>query len=110
MEWRISTNLNPTKPDAVQFDYNCDTVYVRRNFTKKEEQNDGRISIPEHWEYDEIKVPLETWEFMKTLIEHTGKINESQDAATEIASIAADNTSMIEELQAAIAELGTVSK
>lgn len=109
MQWRVSANGDANKPDAVQFDYGCGTVFVRRNFTKKK-KTEGDMPTPEHWEYDEIKVPLDTWEFMKTLMEHTEEITESQDASTELAVTTADNSAKIEELQLAVAELSSVAE
>lgn len=106
MEWRNSENSEKTKPEQIQFDYACDTVYVRKNFKKHDEETGGNPQ-PEHWSYDEIKIPLGDWEYWKQLMTHAEEISETQDAAVELASSTADNTSMIEELQAAIAELGT---
>ena len=106
MEWRVSANGDPNKPEAVQFDYNCGTVYVRKDFENHKEET-GDNPRPEHWSYSEIKIPLTDWEYWKQLMTHSEEISETQDAAVELASSTADNTSMIEELQAAIAELGT---
>lgn len=109
MEWRHSENGEATKPDEIQFDYRCGTVYVRKNFVKHEAEEKENYTRPEHWSYSEIKIPLEDWEYWKQLTTHSEEISEAQDAAVELAATTSDNTSMIEELQAAIAELGTLS-
>ena len=108
MEWRKSENSDKTKPEAVQFDYNCETVYVRKDFENHKEEV-GENPRPEHWSYSEIKIPLSDWEYWKQLMTHAEEITEAQDAAVELASTTADNTSMITERQAARAELGTVA-
>lgn len=108
MEWRHSENGEATQPDAVQFDYTCNTVYVRKDFAKHDAE-EGDNPRPEHWSYKEIKIPLSDWEYWKQLMAHSEEITEAQDAAVELAGTTADNTAMIEELQAAIAELGTLS-
>lgn len=106
MQWRKSQNSQPERPNEIQFDYNCNTVYVRKNFERK--KNKG-INQPEFWTYMEIKIPLNDWEYWKQLMEHAKEIEETQEAAVELAGTTADNTSMITELQTAIAELGTLS-
>ena len=108
MEWRKSENSDKTKPEAVQFDYNCETVYVRKDFENHKEET-GENPRPEHWSWNEIKIPLNDWEYWKQLMVHSEEITETQDAAVELASTTADNTSMITELQIAIAELGALS-
>ena len=108
MEWRKSENADKAKPEAVQFDYNCETVYVRKDFENHKEEV-GESPRPEHWSYSEIKIPLSDWEYWKQLMTHAEEITEAQDAAVELASTTVDNTSMIMELQTAIAELGTLS-
>ena len=108
MEWRKSENSDKTKPEAIQFDYICETVYVRKDFENHKEET-GENPRPEHWSYSEIKIPLSDWEYWKQLMTHAEEITEAQDAAVELASTTADNTSMIMELQTAIAELGTLS-
>ena len=108
MEWRKSENSDKTKPEAVQFDYNCETVYVRKDFENHKEEV-GENPRPEHWSWNEIKIPLSDWEYWKQLMVHSEEITETQDAAVELASTTADNTTMIMELQTAIAELGTLS-
>ena len=108
MEWRKSENADKAKPEAVQFDYICETVYVRKDFENHKEEV-GEKPRPEHWSWNEIKIPLNDWEYWKQLMTHSEKITETQDAAVELASTTADNTSMITELQTAIAELGTLS-
>ena len=108
MEWRKSENADKAKPEAVQFDYNCETVYVRKDSENHKEEV-GENPRPEHWSYSEIKIPLSDWEYWKQLMTHEEEITEAQDAAVELASTTADNTTMIAELQTAIAELGTLS-
>lgn len=108
MEWRKSENGSKTKPEAVQFDYICETVYVRKDFENHKAET-GDNPRPEHWSYSEIKIPLNDWEYWKQLMIHTEEITETQDAAVELASTTAGNTTMIAELQTAIAEIGTLS-
>ena len=108
MEWRKSENADKAKPEAVEFDYICETVYGIKDFENHKEEV-GENPRPEHWSYSEIKIPLSDWEYWKQLMTHAEEITEAQDAAVELASTTADNTSMITELQAAIAELGTLS-
>ena len=108
MEWRKSENSDKKKPEAVQFDYICETVYVRKDFENHKEEV-GENPRPEHWSWNEIKIPLSDWEYWKQLMVHSEEITETQDAAVELASTTADNTTMIAELQTAIAELGTLS-
>ena len=38
MEWRKSENSDKKKPEAVQFDYICETVYVRKDFENHKEE------------------------------------------------------------------------
>lgn len=107
MEWRKSGNGSKTKPEAVQFDYNCDTVYVRKDFEKHE--GNKELNLPECWTYSEIKIPLQDWEYWKQLMEQKQEIVEAQEAAVELAGNTVNQNSMIEELQAAIAELGVMT-
>ena len=57
MEWRKSENADKAKPEAVQFDYNCETVYVRKDFENHKEEV-GENPLPEHWSYRELKITL----------------------------------------------------
>lgn len=104
MEWRESENAEASQPKEIDFDYGSNVVFVRKDFVKKE--SDG--AHPEHWKYLETKIPLSDWEYYKKLMQHDTEIGEAQDAAVELANVATNNTSQIEELQNAIVELGAV--
>ena len=107
MDWQKSSNGQAEKPDDILFDYECDTVYVRRNFQNHAE--DSKRAIPEHWSYEEIAIPLKDWEYWRQFMEQKQEIAETQEAAVELAGNTVSQNSMIEELQAAIAELGVMT-
>lgn len=104
MEWKRSENAEAVQPKEIEFEYNSGVVFVRKDFAKHD--SDGLH--PEHWSYMEIKVPLSDWEYYKQLMAHDTEISEAQDAAVELAGVAADNISRMEELETAVAELGTL--
>jgi hypothetical protein len=85
------------KPIEVDDASSRDYVYVRRNITHVT----GDSERPDHWGYDELSVPRESFELWEQQ-----EVNSS--AIAEVASMGAESLDMVDVLSQAVEELASI--
>jgi len=97
MSWHRCENGQDSRPVEVDDFSSHVYVYVRRNITHV----DGTEERPAHYEWDELKIPRESWESWE-------QSEMNADAIEEMAGISADNADMVEVLSQAVEELASI--
>jgi len=97
MSWYRCENGQDSRPAEVDDTSSMAYVYVRRNISHV----DGTEERPAHYEWDELKVPRESWESWE-------QSETNADAIEEIAGISAESADMVEVLSQAVEELASI--
>lgn len=109
--WRKSECTNTEKPLEIEYDYNCDIVWIRRNFEEidepesRDEHGDIAKEARHGWSYEENKIPMEDWETYKEVMSHAKEISDIHDVSFEMAECLNNNETAISNLETALFEI-----
>ena len=85
--WYENENGSSVKPEEVDLTSSKKFAYVRRNFVLVEEEDKGGQIIPEHWRWEEIKIPKEVWDVCEKVMGHDAALDDVYAALTELAEM-----------------------
>lgn len=97
MSWRHSENGEAVRPAEVDRTSSRRYVYARRNIALIE----GDGERPDHYEWEELAVPRESWGVWE-------QSETNADAIEEIAGVSAESADMVEVLSQAVEELASI--
>ena len=81
--WYKCTNGENVKPEAVDITSSRKWAYVRKDFQQVAATED----IPEHWEWMELKIPLETLELYTKTVENATNVDTLTECILEMSEI-----------------------
>ncbi len=86
--WYEVENGNLARPSDVDTTSSRAYVFVRRNITLVEEVRDGQeIITPQHYRWEEMKIPREMWEVCEKVMGHDSALDDVYEALTELAEM-----------------------
>ena len=87
--WYEVENGNLARPSDVDTTSSHNYVYVRRNITLVDEERDenNEIIVPQHYRWEEMKIPRNMWEVCSTVQGHSTALDDVYDALTELAEL-----------------------
>lgn len=85
--WREVENATLARPKEVDTESSRAYVYIRRNITLVDESKNGENVVPQHYRWEETKVPRDTWDVCSQVMEHDTALNDVYAALTELAGI-----------------------
>lgn len=89
MAWYKNENGNSVKPAAVDETSSRKYAYIRKNFELIPAQGEGEETIPEHWQWEETKIPIDAMEILKQTNENKAWLDDASEAITELAELVA---------------------
>lgn len=95
--WVRSENGDGIRPPEVDDTSSKQYVYVRRNLALVE----GTDEVPEHWEWDELRVPRDSWESWE-------QSDMNAEAMADLSGLASDIAETLDGYGDAIAELSAM--
>ena len=81
--WYKNENGSGVKPDALDSTSSKVYVYVRKNFVLVPAEEER----PEHWTWDEMKIPKEDWAVYEQVLGHDEALDDVYDALAELAEM-----------------------
>ena len=86
--WYEVENGTLARPRDVDTELSKAYVYVRRNITLVDEVRDGdEIIVPQHYKWEEMKIPREMWEVCSKVMGHDEALDDVYSALTELAEM-----------------------
>ena len=86
--WYEVENGTLARPRDVDTELSKAYVYVRRNITLVDETREGgEIIIPQHYRWEEMKIPREMWEVCSKVMGHDEALDDVYAALTELAEM-----------------------
>lgn len=86
--WYEVENGSLARPSNVDTTSSQAYVYVRRNIELVDEVRDGdEIITPQHYKWEEMKIPRNMWETCATVMGHDAALDDVYDALTELAEM-----------------------
>ena len=86
--WYEVENGTLARPRDVDTELSKTYVYVRRNITLVDETREGgEIIIPQHYRWEEMKIPREMWEVCSKVMGHDEALDDVYSALTELAEM-----------------------
>lgn len=101
--WRNSEST--IKPQDIEYDYNCNLVWVRRNIVEFDEPSDDIREARHGFRYEENKIPMEDWETYREVMSHAEEISDIHDVSFEMAECLNNSETAISNLETALFEI-----
>lgn len=86
--WKVVENGNLARPAEVDSASSRAYVFLRRNITLVPEERDGEeVVTPEHYRWEETKVPQDVWNVAEKVFGHDAALDDVYAALTELAEM-----------------------
>lgn len=85
--WKHAENSGYARPAEVDATSSRSYVYVRKNIVFVQGTGEGDEATPDHYEWDEMKIPKEDWAVYEKVIGHDTALDDVYAALTELAEM-----------------------
>jgi len=85
--WKHAENSSDTRPAEIDETSSRAYVYVRKNIVFVQGSGEGEETIPDHYEWEEMKIPRQMWEVCRNVFDHSAALDDVYDALAELAEM-----------------------